>query len=106
MRLQFALFARIHALFRFYKLFTNVAKAADATPMLHERIQFGWLDGNSIANSVIMGEMSVPGALAGFRAAYTRKRSHFRRFCVQRFKLRVFLAHRSTAEYDRELAVA
>ena len=28
---------------------------------MHSKFKFGWLDGNSIANSVVMGEMNIPG---------------------------------------------
>jgi hypothetical protein len=41
-------------------MFNNAAALARKDSQLREAFQFGWLDGNSMANSVIMGEMSVP----------------------------------------------
>ncbi|KAI6241307.1 Disulfide-isomerase A4 [Aphelenchoides fujianensis] len=46
---------------RFFKLFKEAAISAEKDADLRSRFQFGWMDGNSIANSVVMGEMPVPG---------------------------------------------
>uniref|UniRef100_A0A914C997 Thioredoxin domain-containing protein n=1 Tax=Acrobeloides nanus TaxID=290746 RepID=A0A914C997_9BILA len=48
---------------RFYKLAKDASKLVRQDSDLHSQFQFGWLDGNSIVNSIVMGEMSVPNIL-------------------------------------------
>ncbi|KAI6225963.1 Protein disulfide-isomerase TMX3 [Aphelenchoides besseyi] len=48
---------------KFFKLFKEAAVLTENDQSTRSRFKFGWMDGNSIANSVVMGEMSVPGLL-------------------------------------------
>ncbi|KAI6207746.1 Protein disulfide-isomerase TMX3 [Aphelenchoides besseyi] len=48
---------------KFFKLFKKAALLAENDQSTRSRFKFGWMDGNSIANSVVMGEMSIPGLL-------------------------------------------
>lgn len=48
---------------RFFNMFNEAAELVRKDNNLHSTFQFGWTDGNSMANSVIMGEMSVPSNL-------------------------------------------
>jgi hypothetical protein len=41
-------------------MFAEAAELARKDDQLRQNFQFGWTDGNSMANSVIMGELSVP----------------------------------------------
>lgn len=41
-------------------MFGEAAELARKEERLRQNFQFGWTDGNSIANSVIMGDMSIP----------------------------------------------
>lgn len=48
----------------FYKLAKEAATEARKDAELQRHFQFGWVDGNSLVNNVVMGEMPVPSKYA------------------------------------------
>lgn len=48
-------------MFRFFSLITNAAQMVRKDSYLSNIFQFGWLDGNDIANNVVLGTVNQPG---------------------------------------------
>ncbi|KAH7722319.1 disulfide-isomerase A4 [Aphelenchoides avenae] len=54
----------------FYKLAKEAATEARKDAELQRHFQFGWVDGNSLVNNVVMGEMPVPNVLVFNLSSY------------------------------------
>lgn len=48
-------------IFRFFSLVTNAAQMVRKDSHLSNIFHFGWLDGNEIANNVVLGTVDQPG---------------------------------------------
>uniref|UniRef100_A0AC34G110 Thioredoxin domain-containing protein n=1 Tax=Panagrolaimus sp. ES5 TaxID=591445 RepID=A0AC34G110_9BILA len=45
---------------KYFKMAKEAANLCHQDEDLHSKFQFGWLDGNAIANNIVMGEMAIP----------------------------------------------
>ncbi|KAK6106279.1 Thioredoxin family protein [Brugia pahangi] len=55
---------------KFFSLVTNVAQMVRKDSYLSNIFQFGWLDGNELANNVILGTVNQPGLLVFNATSY------------------------------------
>ena len=45
---------------KYFKIAKEAAQLCRDDEDLHSKFQFGWLDGNMIANNIVMGEVHIP----------------------------------------------
>uniref|UniRef100_A0AC35FXS0 Thioredoxin domain-containing protein n=1 Tax=Panagrolaimus sp. PS1159 TaxID=55785 RepID=A0AC35FXS0_9BILA len=55
---------------KYFKIAKEAANLCREDDDLHSKFQFGWLDGNEIANNIVMGEMPIPSMLVFNDSSY------------------------------------